>query len=358
MEGEKRKGKMGGEERVRKDSTSSVGSSAGSLENFWGKKREREEENEGMLEEKGVFKRSGRTKRSPEKEGKRVGKDGGEEGEGLVGMIREMVMEMRRMREDMKKDREERKEIKEEIRKERVEMKKEREERRRMEEEWRGERKRWEEDMREERRRRVGLLEKLGKLEEKERRMEEVIGKVEKWEKEAKGVERGDKEVTGNEEEWKLRVRRIEVVQDKKERERKRCNVVVRGMAGEGSDVKAEVGRVWERMGLGTEGIKEVVRLGRAGAEGGGMVLVRLEGREEKRKVMEAKSKLRGRKERVEDDLTEEERRARWKIEREAQRERERGRRMRVGYMKMWVDGKVRRWDEIKEKWCEEQGNE
>ena len=73
---------------------------------------------------------------------------------------------------------------------------------------------------------------------------------------------------------------------------------------------------------------------------------------------MEAKNKLRERRERVKDDLTEVERRARWKIEREAQRERERGRRVQVGYMKMWVDGKVRRWDEIKEKWCEEQGNE
>ena len=54
-EGEKGMGKVVDEERMRKDSTSSVGSSVGSLKNFWGKKREREEEKEDVLEEKGVF---------------------------------------------------------------------------------------------------------------------------------------------------------------------------------------------------------------------------------------------------------------------------------------------------------------
>ena len=57
------------------------------------------------------------------------------------------------------------------------------------------------------------------------------------------------------------------------------------------------------------------------------MVLVKLAGREEKIKVMEAKKKLqeRGRRERIEDDMTEQERRVKWVIEREAEKERERG---------------------------------
>ena len=36
----------------------------------------------------------------------------------------------------------------------------------------------------------------------------------------------------------------------------------------------------------------------------------------------------------------------------------ERGRKVQIGYMTMWVDGKVRRWDEIGIKWYGEQGNE
>ena len=42
--GEKWKGSANVKDRCRKDSGSSVGSSVGSLENYWGKKREREEE--------------------------------------------------------------------------------------------------------------------------------------------------------------------------------------------------------------------------------------------------------------------------------------------------------------------------
>ena len=111
-----------------------------------------------------------------------------------------------------------------------------------------------------------------------------MMEKVERWEKEKKGGERGgegggerggeggrggDKEVTGNEEEWRLRVRRIEVLPDKKERERKICNVVVKGMGEKEVTMKAEVARVWGRMGLGLEGIKEEVKIGRVGKKEG-----------------------------------------------------------------------------------------
>ena len=71
---------------------------------------------------------------------------------------------------------------------------------------------------------------------------------------------------------------------------------------------------------------------------------------------MEAKKKLKGGKERIEDDLTEEERRGKWKIEREAEVERKRGMNVQVGYMKMWVNGRLKRWDEIGEKWVERTG--
>ena len=45
-------------------------------------------------------------------------------------------------------------------------------------------------------------------------------------------------------------------------------------------------------------------------------------------------------------------------MEREAERERERGKKVQTGYMKMWVNGKMRRWDELGERWLGEQGNE
>lgn len=98
-------------------------------------------------------------------------------------------------------------------------------------------------------------------------------------------------------------------------------------------------------------------RVGGLDREGRGMALVKLENLESKKKVMEAKKGLKGRKEWIVEDLTKEERRAKWRIEREAERERERGRRVNVGYMRMWVNGRMKVWDEVGEVWFEERGN-
>ena len=69
---------MEGEERKRKESVSSVssvGSSAGNLDSYWGKKR-KEREREDETEEEGKmtgFKKSVKTMRSPEDRKKRGG---------------------------------------------------------------------------------------------------------------------------------------------------------------------------------------------------------------------------------------------------------------------------------------------
>lgn len=105
------------------------------------------------------------------------------------------------------------------------------------------------------------------------------------------------------------------------------------------------------------EEVMEIRKVGGLDRKGKGMILVRLRGVEEKRKIMEARKKLRGEKLRVGDDLTGVERRARWKIEREAEKERRLGKRVGIGYMKIWVDGVMKSWDEIEERWKGEQGN-
>ncbi|KAK0169645.1 hypothetical protein PV327_011459 [Microctonus hyperodae] len=122
------------------------------------------------------------------------------------------------------------------------------------------------------------------------------------------------------------------------------------GEVGKGNDEYKGRGGWWEcrggreKCGGRGEGIMD--------GDGGGreeIVGVKLKGREEKKMVTEAKKKLRGRVERVEDDLTEEERKARWRIEEEAGKERRKGKNVQIGYLKIWVNGVVRRWDEIEE---------
>ncbi|XP_076641123.1 uncharacterized protein LOC143352486 [Halictus rubicundus] len=190
--------------------------------------------------------------------------------------------------------------------------------------------------------------------------MERKLENVEEWiEKKGRGgQEEGRKEYEREREreEIRRRIRRLDIRQDKRERKGKRNNVVVRRIKVEGRDTKEEIKKLWEKMELRYEGVKEVRKIGKVGKDGRGMVLVMMKSREYKREVMEGTKKLRGSDERIGDDLTEEERRARWKIEREVERERRKGRNVQVGYMKMWVNGKLRRWDEIEEKWLEEQG--
>ncbi|EFN88061.1 hypothetical protein EAI_15286 [Harpegnathos saltator] len=177
--------------------------------------------------------------------------------------------------------------------------------------------------------------------------MEERMGRSEKWE--GKRMKEGGMGEEGG------MIRELEIRIDKKEREERRKNVLVRRVEIGVKGMEEGVKEVWRRMELKVE-MREVKRPGNGQKEEDGMVLVKLDSLKEKRKVMEAK-KLRRRRERIEDDLTVEERKTKWRIEREAEAERRRGRRVQVGYMKMWVDRKIQRWDEVGEKWWEMKRN-
>lgn len=87
------------------------------------------------------------------------------------------------------------------------------------------------------------------------------------------------------------------------------------------------------------------------------MVLGKLEGWEKKKEVMRAKNKLKGERVWIEDDFTREERRVKWIVERDARFEREKDKRVQIGYIELWVDGKLTLWDEIREEWMERAGN-
>ena len=60
---------------------------------------------------------------------------------------------------------------------------------------------------------------------------------------------------------------------------------------------------------------------------------------EGKGEVMREKTKLRGRRERIEEDLTWKERRMQWRLQAIAKREERRGRWVKVGYGKVTING-------------------
>lgn len=312
--GKMEKGKIMGVRRAGRERSGSVGC----IWEEWlaGKRKEREagKSRESSELEGEVFKRSKMTTRSPVKEV--------EEREELVRMI------MKGMREEWGRIEDKLEEWKVEERRDRESM-----------------RKLWEEERRE-----MG-----GRVEVLERRVEELERKLSVVEGAGESGGRRGEEVGVEESSRKLR--EIEIRMDRREREVRRRNVVIKGVkVGEGDEWIREVEGMWGKMGV-EGGRRDMRRIGGADKWGRGMVLVEMEGLEKKRELMRAKRRLKGERVWIEDDLTKEERRVRWLVEREAEAERAKGKRVQVGYMRLWVDGKLRRWDEIRENWMEMEGN-
>lgn len=61
--------------------------------------------------------------------------------------------------------------------------------------------------------------------------------------------------------------------------------------------------------------LEEIRRLGEEEGRGGEMLLMKLKGEEQKRKIMRRKTKLRGRREKILQDWTWKERKMRWRLE-------------------------------------------
>lgn len=191
-----------------------------------------------------------------------------------------------------------------------------------------------------------------GRIDELQRRVERLEGR------EGEMRERGMDGMGGVKREriMERKLREMVIKIDKEDREERRANIIVKGVKTEGKEGKEVIKELWDQMEIKEE-VMEIRKVGGLDRKGKGMILVRLRGVEEERKIMEARKKLRGEKLRVEDDLTGEERRARWKIEKEAEKERRLGKRVGIGYMKIWVDGVMKSSDEIEERWKGEQGN-
>ena len=315
----KKKGRPTSAERFKMERRNSTGG----IEDLLRRKRERQEDEIMVEEEKEkAFRTSKKVARSP------TGK-GGQEGD---------IMEMlNHMREEIAEGREEARERatgQEEWLKGEIEGLKE--EMWKMGEKWKKEKEELKKEVRE-LGMRVEKVERLGgsggrRLEE---RMEKLEISVEQ--RRIGGVKDGG-------EEMERRFRELEWKMEEKEREERRKNIVIRGMEDKGKTVKEGVEELFRIMGI-QERIESVKKVG----AGGEIVVVKLKEQETKRKVMEEKKKLAGRKESIEADLTWRERKMKRKLEAIAEGERKRGERVWVRYSRVMIVGCWWKWDERNE---------
>ena len=124
---------------------------------------------------------------------------------------------------------------------------------------------------------------------------------------------------------------------ERKEREERRKNVIIRGLEvkeGKRREAVEEVLKV-----IGARGnIEEIKRVAGDREKDREMVLVRMRNEEQREEIMKRKRELKGRKERILEDWTWKERKMRWKLEEIARGEERRGKRVRIGYGRLWID--------------------
>ena len=312
-EGEIKRGGLTRVGSIKKDRDRSMSESSTKSIDSW-MKRTREEEREDSEREEEVFRSSKKTRRSPGRE------------ERMMEKIKEMTKEMHEMKEKLVSFEEElNKIVKDKERKENG---------------WRRENE---------------------KLRQEVEMLRSNLMKVEEQRKEETGLKadrdtRKEEERTEKKEIRELR-RDVEKWREEGEREKRKINIIIKGVEPGDKEVKKVVEELWKVMGVKARAA-EVKEIGRRSGRERRMVWVRMEDREGKIEVMKKKIALRGRTEKIEDDWTLKERAIQWRLEKIAWEERRKGRRAWVRYGKIWMEDKWWWWNEESEKLTDGEGRE
>lgn len=208
--------------------------------------------------------------------------------------------------------------------------------------ELRNEMRKWEEVREKMEKRMKSLEQKLEKQDENNKKIAQLENRIVQIEK-AK-PEPGIGKSGNNERE---RLRQMERRLERKEREERKRNVVIKGLRLEGKELKEEVENVFKRIDAKVE-IEEVRSVGKE-TRREKIVLVKLKKWEHKRDVMTKKRKLYGSSERIEDDLTWMERSMQYKLRKIAEQERSKGKRTWVKYGRIQIEEVWWVWDEERE---------
>lgn len=169
----------------------------------------------------------------------------------------------------------------------------------------------------------------------------EMREKEEKWETEKK-------ELVG-------RIEQLESKWERLEKEKRRCNIVVKGVKFE-EEVKEEAAKqfLWDKLGVDVE-VNRVIDINKNGKT---VNILEMGNWNKKQKVMMNKNKLKGSKIYIENDLTLKEREIQMEIRKIAKEETGNGHKTKIGYKKITIDGVEYLWDEgakgVKEKENEE----
>ncbi|GAB1869444.1 hypothetical protein CAJAP_10523 [Camponotus japonicus] len=288
---------------------------------------------------------------------------GGRERIGSIGIVEELS---KRKREDLEKSWEQeifqksektgrsptgsegRSTMLEEIRDALRELRREvRDQGRRVGEELKEIRREFREQMKEGKEERDFLRKELEKIEERVKGLE--IGRGQKNHREGKEGREGSKDM-------KDRLKGIERKMELKEREDRRKNIIIRGLKVESGKRRKKVEELMKEI-VARVDIVETKKIGEDREKGREMVWVRLRDEEQRGEILEKKGRLKGRRERIGEDLTWRERKMKWNIEEIAREEERERRRVWIRYGRIRIENTWWRWDEENEVLRDGKGN-
>lgn len=178
------------------------------------------------------------------------------------------------------------------------------------------------------------------------RRLEEMRKELretkEKWRVEReeleKGIEELKRKIAGMGEEWREICKKVERKLEIKEREERRKNVIMKEVIVKESKRKEAVKGIFQDIGVRVN-IGETRRIGGNSERGTETILMKLHNEEQRKEVWTNKNRLRGRKEKIEEDLIWGERKMRWRLEEIAGEEEKKENRVRRGYGRLNING-------------------
>lgn len=156
----------------------------------------------------------------------------------------------------------------------------------------------------------------------------EMVAKEKKWEKEKE-----------------LLINRLEILEDKvekEEKEKRKNNVIIKGLHPGSQNVQKEVEKMFaEKLKVQT-GARDAFKISKPGK--GDIILVKMESWAKKQEVMRASNLLKGTEIYVEHDLTREERKIQVEIRKIAREENNKGKNTKIGYKKLIIEGEEYKW--------------
>ncbi|KAJ3622274.1 hypothetical protein MTP99_002793 [Tenebrio molitor] len=132
---------------------------------------------------------------------------------------------------------------------------------------------------------------------------------------------------------WMERMKMIEEKMEQRENKEKKNNVIITGTEAISGNLERGV-EEWLQREIGVKvNVKEAFKINKDK-----MMLAKIESWEQKKNIM------------LNDDLTKEKRQTQKKLRELAREERDRGKRVKIGYRKIQINGEWFRWDERQEK--------